>query len=179
MITQAYGTLPMGPRIPHLEEVELRYLRTDHGYLPNKRRYREMSFCVPSGVLLCSNSAFSCFPPLIGTTREEVHKNRIPTWLITRTEIITDLSNSKHIRLHARFHQNQMLPSLSQPSRFSTCRPPAGKLNKFSLHRDQTSKHITERRAWGNPTLGMTHHICTVPSSPFPKEKYFWSSRRG
>ena len=112
-----------------------------------------MSFCVSSGVLLCYSSALSCFPPLIGTTREEVHKIRIPAWLITCTETITGLSNSKHIRLHDRFHPNQMFPSLSQPSRFSTCRPPASNLKKFSLHRDPTSKHITERRAWGNPTL--------------------------
>jgi len=169
----------MGPRIPHLEEVELRYLRIDHGYLPNKRRYREMSFCVPSGVLLCSNSALSCFPPLIGTTREEVHKNRFPAWLITRTETITGLSNPKHIRLHARFHQNQIASFSHSAISILDLSTAGGKLNKFSLHRDQTSKHITERRAWGNPNLGMTHHICTVPSSPFPKEKSFWSSRRG
>lgn len=123
-------------------------------------------------LLLCYSSAISCFPPLIGTTREEVHKNRIPAWLTTRTETITGLRNSKHLRRRARLHQNQMLPSLSWPSQFSTCRLSAGKLNKFLLHRNQTSKHSTARRAWSNnPTLGMIHHICTVPFPPISQGK--------
>lgn len=145
----------MSPRKPRPEEVKLGHLRIDHGCLPNKRRYRvvqvrDMSFGVPSDVLLCYSSALFCFPPLIGTTRAEVHKNRIPVWLTARTETITGLCNSKYLRRHARFHQNWMLPSLSRPSRFSTCRLPAGKLNKFSLHRNQTSRHIIKEKTWGN-----------------------------